>query len=169
MNFRFWPKNPSQFWLRPFFWRSLVFGLKKRLNFRFFREIPSQFLDKPSDSDSRTMKIRVKVVCSFLTLSKKPPLFFKSWLRTCKRQILWRGLGNHLLRDPPKWTPQTSILPLTQFKVPVFFYISGYSRDKFFDVVWGYHPSRGTPKNQFLIGSSYGTTFFDISTNLRDE
>ena len=31
--------------------------------------------DKPCDSDSRTMKIRVKVVCSFLTLSKKPPSF----------------------------------------------------------------------------------------------
>ena len=56
-----------------FFWRSPVFGLKKGLNFRVFRETPSQFLDKPCDSDSRTMKIRVKVVCSFLTLSKKPP------------------------------------------------------------------------------------------------
>ena len=39
-----------------------------RLNFRVFREISSQFSDT-------TMKIRVKVVCSFLTLSKKPPLF----------------------------------------------------------------------------------------------
>ena len=58
-----------------FFWRSPVVGLKKRLNFRVFREIPSQFSDKPCDSDSRTMKMRVKVVCSFLTLSKKPPLF----------------------------------------------------------------------------------------------
>ena len=41
--------------------------------FRGFREIPSQFSDKSCDSDSRTMKIRVKVVCTFLTLSKKPP------------------------------------------------------------------------------------------------
>ena len=66
-----------------FFWRPPVFGLKKRLNFRAFREIPSQFSDKPCDSDSRTMKIRVKVVvCTFLTLSKKPP-FSKSWLRAC--------------------------------------------------------------------------------------
>ena len=32
-----------------------------------------EFSDKPCDSPSRTMKIRVKVVCSFLTLSKKPP------------------------------------------------------------------------------------------------
>ena len=60
---------------KTFFWRSPVFGLKKRLNFRVFREIPSQFSDKPRDSDSRTMKIRVKVVCTLLTLSKKPPLF----------------------------------------------------------------------------------------------
>ena len=55
------------------FWRSPVSGLKKRMNFRVFREIPSQFSDKPCDFDSRTMKIRVKVVCSFLILSKKPP------------------------------------------------------------------------------------------------
>ena len=58
-----------------FFRRSPVFGRKKRLNFRAFREIPSQFLDKPCDTDSRPMKIRVKVVCTFLTLSKKPPPF----------------------------------------------------------------------------------------------
>ena len=31
--------------------------------------------DKPCDSDSRTIKIWVKFVCSFLTLSKKSPLF----------------------------------------------------------------------------------------------
>ena len=65
-----------------FFWRPPVFGLKKRLNFRAFREIPSQFSDKPCNSDSRTMKIPVKVVCTFLTLSKNPP-FSKSWLRAC--------------------------------------------------------------------------------------
>ena len=35
------------------------------------------------------MKIRVKVACSCLTLSKKPPpLFFKSWLRAWKHQKL---------------------------------------------------------------------------------
>ena len=55
MNFRFWPKNPSEFLRRPFF-----FGLKKRLNLRVFREIPYQFSDKPCDSDSRPMKIRVR-------------------------------------------------------------------------------------------------------------
>ena len=30
-------------------------------------------LDKPFECDSRTMKIRVKVACSCLTLAKKPP------------------------------------------------------------------------------------------------
>ena len=69
LNFRFWPKIPSQFRRRPFFLRSPGFALKKRLS---FREIPSQFTDKPYDSDSGTMKIWFKVVCSFLTLSKKP-------------------------------------------------------------------------------------------------
>ena len=52
------------------FWRPADFGRKKRLNFRGFREISSQFSDKPCETDSRTMKIRVKVVCTFLTLSK---------------------------------------------------------------------------------------------------
>ena len=58
-----------------FFWRPPGFGLKKRLKFRAFREISSQFSDKPCETDSRTIKIRVKAVCTFLTLSKKPPIF----------------------------------------------------------------------------------------------
>ena len=67
-----------------FFGDHPVFERKKRLNFRAFREIPSQFSDKPCETDSRIMKIRVKVVCTFLTLSKKPPPpFSKSWLRAC--------------------------------------------------------------------------------------
>ena len=81
-NFRFWPKNPSKFRWRPFFfffWRSPVFGLKKRSNFRFWTK-------NLCDSDTRTMKIRVKVACSCLTLSKKPPPFFKSWLRACYKE-----------------------------------------------------------------------------------
>ena len=58
-----------------FFLRPPVFGLKKRLKFRAFREISSQFSDKPCETDSRTMEIQVKAVCTFLTLSKKPLLF----------------------------------------------------------------------------------------------
>ena len=74
LNFGFRPKNQSQFRRRPFFffffWRPLDFGRKKPLNFRAFREILSQFSDKPCETDSRAMKIRVKVVCTLLTLSK---------------------------------------------------------------------------------------------------
>ena len=58
-----------------FFWRPPDFRRKKRLNFRGFRQILSWFSEKPCETDSRTMKIRVKVVCTFLILSKKPPLF----------------------------------------------------------------------------------------------
>ena len=50
-----------------FFWRSPNFGRKKPLN---FRDISSQISDKPSETDSRSMKIRVKVVCTLLTVSK---------------------------------------------------------------------------------------------------
>ena len=53
-----------------FFWRSPNFGRKKPLNFRCFRGISSQISDKPSETDSRSMKIRVNVVCTLLTLSK---------------------------------------------------------------------------------------------------
>ena len=75
LNSGFRPKNHSKFWRRPFFfiflfWRSPNFGRKKPLNFRAFRDISSQFSDKPSETDSRSMKIRVKVVCTLLTLSK---------------------------------------------------------------------------------------------------
>ena len=53
-----------------FFWRTPVFGRKKPSNFRAFRVISSESSDKPFETDSRTMKIRVKFVCTFLTLSK---------------------------------------------------------------------------------------------------
>ena len=72
LNFGFRPKNHSEFWRRPFFffWRQPNFARKKAMNFRAFRDISSQVLDKPSETDSRSMKIRVKVVCTLLTLSK---------------------------------------------------------------------------------------------------
>ena len=49
LNFRFRPKNHSQFWWRSFFffffffWKSLNFGQKKRLNLRFRPKNHSQF------------------------------------------------------------------------------------------------------------------------------
>ena len=71
LNFGLRPKNHSEFWRRPFFffffWRLPDFGRKKRLN---FRDILSQISDKPSETDSRSIKIRVKVVCTLLTVSK---------------------------------------------------------------------------------------------------
>ena len=74
LNFGFRPKNHSEFWRRPFFffffWRPPNFGRKKPLNFRSFRDISSQISDKPSETDSRSIKIRVNVVCTLLTLSK---------------------------------------------------------------------------------------------------
>ena len=74
LNLGFRPKNHSEFWRRPFFffffWRSPNFGRKKPLNFRCFRDISSQISDKPSETDSRSMKIRVNVVCTLITLSK---------------------------------------------------------------------------------------------------
>ena len=77
-------KIRPQFRGRSFFFRfgdHLFFELKKRSNFRFWTK-------NPCDSDTRTMKIRVKVACSCLTLSKKAPPFFKSWLRACYSQCL---------------------------------------------------------------------------------
>ena len=53
-----------------FFGRSPNFGQKKPLNFRASRDISPQVSGKPSEPDSRSMKIRVKVVCTLLTLSK---------------------------------------------------------------------------------------------------
>ena len=77
LNLRNWVKNRPEFWRRPFFfffffffWRSPNFGRKKPLNFRSLRDISSQISDKPSETDLRSMKIRVKVVCTLLTLSK---------------------------------------------------------------------------------------------------
>ena len=74
LNFGFRPKNHSELWRRPcfFFWGggSPDFGQKKPLNFRAFQDISPQVSDKPSETDSRSMKIRVKVVCTLLTLSK---------------------------------------------------------------------------------------------------
>ena len=82
-----------------YFWRTPVFGLKKRLNFRAFREIPSQFSDNPCDSDSRTMKIRVKVVCTFSHSFKKAPPFSKSWLlawlQAKMRIVLYYLMASH--------------------------------------------------------------------------
>ena len=43
LDFRFRPKNQSQFRGRPFFWRPPDLGRKKRLNYRFRPKNQSQF------------------------------------------------------------------------------------------------------------------------------
>ena len=40
---------------------------------------------------------------------------------------------------------------MAQARVPVFFAVSRYLRHKYFAVVWGYRPARGSPpQNQFF-------------------
>ena len=56
-----------------FFWRPPNFGSKKPLNFQAFRKLWSQLSYKLCETDSRTMKIRVKVVCTFLLFQNSPP------------------------------------------------------------------------------------------------
>ena len=56
--------------------------------------------DKPFEFDSRAMKIRVKVAYRCLTLSKKPPLFSKSWLRARGVASFARSGGKDFRRFP---------------------------------------------------------------------
>ena len=51
----------------------------------------------------------------------------------------------------------------------MFFDISRYLRNKYFDVVWGYQPPRGLPKINFEMARAGALLFFDISTFLRDK
>ena len=87
LNLRNWKKNCPEFWRRPFFffffWRSPNFWAEKTLNFRSFRDISSQISDKSCETDSRSMKIRVKVVCTLSHSLQNSPPFSKSWLRAC--------------------------------------------------------------------------------------
>ena len=60
MNFRFRPKNQSQFWWRPFFflfWRPPDFGRKKRMNFQFRPKNHSQFRWRHPNFWSYVLKI----------------------------------------------------------------------------------------------------------------
>ena len=56
---------------------------------------------------------------------------------------------------------------MIQRMVPVFFDISRYLRNKYFDMVWGYHPlgdlPKWIPKNEFFNGLTKGASFFYIS------
>ena len=76
-------------------------------------------------------------------------------------------------RGPPKWTPQISIFWTAQLRVPVFYDISRYSTDKYFDIVWGCHPPgdppNGPPKMNCLKSSTWVPVCFDISRYSTDK
>ena len=95
-----WPEEPFEFPISPekslsisvktFFLETTCFWAKKPFEFPISVEKSVSISDKPFESDSRAMKIRVKVAYSCLTLSKKPPPpFSKSWLRAC---LEWRAI-----------------------------------------------------------------------------
>ena len=80
-----------------------------------------------------------------------------------------------LLPPPPGGTPSKNQFFLTvQRRVPVFFNISRHLRDKYFDIVWEYHPPQGPPqmeppKINFLMVQRMVPVFFDISRYLRNK
>ena len=65
-----------------FFLEITCFWAEKPFQFPISAEKSVSISVKPFESDSKAMKIRVKVVYSCLTLSN-PPLLSKSWLRAC--------------------------------------------------------------------------------------
>ena len=67
---------------------------------------------------------------------------------------------------PPKWGPKTSIFWTAQARVLVFFDISMYSTNKYFDIVWGLHPPGKPPKNQFFERLKVEFYFFLISVDI---
>ena len=60
---------------------------------------------------------------------------------------------------------------MAQDKVPVFYDISRYLTDKYFDIVWGCHPlgdpPNGPPKNQFFEWLNLGCQFVLISADIQ--
>ena len=49
---------------------------------------------------------------------------------------------------------------MAQARVPVFFAVRRYLRDKYFDVVWGYHPLGDPLKTNFLNDLIYDASVF---------
>ena len=69
----------------------------------------------------------------------------------------------------PKWGPKKSIFLTAQARVLLFFDISRYLTDKYFDIVLGCPtprgPPNGPPKNQFLEWLNLGCQFVLISAD----
>ena len=88
MTFLFWPKKPSRFRWRLFsFLEIICFWAEKPFEFPILAEKSVSVSDKPCDSDSRTMKIRVKVACSCLTLSTPPHRLFQILATRLKEHV----------------------------------------------------------------------------------
>ena len=62
--------------------------------------------------------------------------------------------------------PQKSIFFLAQLRVPVCYDNSRYLTEKIFDIVWGCHPLRGPPKNQFFEWLNLGCQSVMISGDI---
>ena len=77
-------------------------------------------------------------------------------------------------RTPPNGPPKNQFFERLKLRVPVFYDISRYLTDKYFDIVWNATPPPGTPqmdppKINFLNGSARLLLFFDISRYLTDK
>ena len=60
---------------------------------------------------------------------------------------------------------------MTLIKEPVFFDISSYLREKYFYVIWGYHPPqepKWTPQNQFFARLNLTCQCFLISVDISE-
>ena len=70
----------------------------------------------------------------------------------------------------PPGTPQKLIFGTAQARMLLFFDISRYLTDKYFDIVWGCHPPRtppnGPPKNQFFEQLNLECQCFMISADI---
>ena len=76
-----------------------------------------------------------------------------------------------LPRDPTKMGPQKINFLMAQARVLVFFDISRYLTEKYFDIVWGCHPLLGDPptrplKNQLFEWLKLRYQCFMISTDI---
>ena len=85
-------------------------------------------------------------------------------------QFFFRNFLGQLHQEPPKWGPKNQFFERLKLGCYFFFDISRYLTDKYFDIVWGYHPPRdppnGPPKNQFFEWLKLEFYFFDISRYL---
>ena len=95
------------------------------------------FLNFVRSSSPKPQHIEIQFLCKVVEL--QTPFFLPKFL-------------GQLHREPPqKWGPKKSIFLTAQATVLLFFAISRYLTEKYFDIVWGCHPPgippNGPPKN----------------------